>query len=58
VAHILREKGFDAVVINGGLNAWKKAGLPIEPVPPDDIVHLPSFARQPQPAGKARALRF
>jgi rhodanese-related sulfurtransferase len=46
VAHILREKGFDARIIRGGLNAWKKAGLPLETVPEDDMVHLPTFGRR------------
>jgi rhodanese-related sulfurtransferase len=43
VAHLLREQGFDAYVIVGGLTAWKKAGLPIEQVPSDDLVLLPTF---------------
>ena len=30
MAHILREKGFDARIIRGGLDAWKKAGLPVK----------------------------
>ena len=46
VAHILRAAGYDAQVIHGGLNAWKKAGLPLEPVPADDLVMLPTFARR------------
>jgi len=46
VAHILREQGIDAHVIRGGLEAWKKAGLPLESVPADDLVQLPSFARR------------
>jgi 3-mercaptopyruvate sulfurtransferase SseA len=46
VAHILREQGYDARIIRGGLNAWKKAGLPTEDVPEDDMVQLPSFARR------------
>jgi membrane protein DedA with SNARE-associated domain len=43
VAHELREKGMQVSVIKGGLRAWKKAGLPIEPVPAEDLVALPSF---------------
>ena len=43
VAHILREQGFDAYVIHGGLRAWSKAGYPVEPVPSDDLVLLPTF---------------
>ena len=44
VAHILRERGFDAYVIHGGLRAWTKAGFPLEPVPEDDLVLLPTFS--------------
>ena len=44
VAHILRERGFDAYVIHGGLRAWSKAGYPLEPVPKDDLVLLPTFS--------------
>jgi rhodanese-related sulfurtransferase len=43
VAHILREKGFNAFVIVGGLAAWRKAGHPVEPVPEHDLVLLPTF---------------
>ena len=43
MAHLLREKGFNAFVIVGGLAAWRKAGQPLEPVPHDDLVHLPTF---------------
>ncbi len=45
VAHLLRKQGFNAFVIAGGLAAWRKAGNPLEPVPPTDIVHLPTFSR-------------
>jgi membrane protein DedA with SNARE-associated domain/rhodanese-related sulfurtransferase len=45
VAHLLRNQGFDAFVIVGGLAAWRKAGNPLEPVPPTDVVHLPTFSR-------------
>jgi rhodanese-related sulfurtransferase len=44
VAHLLRENGFNAFVIIGGLAAWRKSGLPLEPVPRDDLVKLPTFA--------------
>jgi membrane protein DedA with SNARE-associated domain/rhodanese-related sulfurtransferase len=44
VAHMLREKGFNAFVLVGGLTAWRKAGQPIETVPADDLVHLPTFS--------------
>lgn len=40
------DHGFDARIIRGGLEAWKKAGLPLEDVPADDLVQLPSFARR------------
>jgi rhodanese-related sulfurtransferase len=43
VAHILREEGFKAYVIHGGLRAWVKAGHPVEPVPSEDMVLLPTF---------------
>jgi rhodanese-related sulfurtransferase len=45
VAHILREHGFNAFVIVGGLTAWRKAGQPVETVPNNDLVHLPTFGR-------------
>ncbi|MGC1372371.1 MAG: hypothetical protein WA824_09570 [Candidatus Sulfotelmatobacter sp.] len=44
MAHLLREKGFNTFVIVGGLTAWRKAGEPLEPVPQDDIVKLPTFS--------------
>jgi membrane protein DedA with SNARE-associated domain len=44
VAHVLKEQGYKVSVIAGGLRAWKKAGLPLEPVPLDDIVQLPTFS--------------
>lgn len=43
VAHLLREKGFSAFVIVGGLAAWRKAGQPMESVPREDLVKLPTF---------------
>ena len=43
VARLMIEKGVRAAVIKGGLRAWKKAGLPIEPVPADEIAPLPGF---------------
>lgn len=45
VANHLRQQGFDCAVLAGGLRAWRKAGLPLEPVPHEEIVALPSFAR-------------
>jgi membrane protein DedA with SNARE-associated domain/rhodanese-related sulfurtransferase len=44
VAHLLREQGFNAFVIVGGLAAWKKSGLPLESVPTNDLVKLPTFS--------------
>jgi len=43
VARTLLEKGVRCKVIAGGLRAWKKAGLPMEPVPSGEIVPLPVF---------------
>jgi membrane protein DedA with SNARE-associated domain/rhodanese-related sulfurtransferase len=44
VARILQQHGFRSSVIKGGLRAWKKGGFPLETVPPDDIVLLPTFS--------------
>jgi len=44
VAHLLREKGFNRFVIGGGLTAWGKCGQPVESVPKDDLVKLPTFS--------------
>jgi len=44
VALMMRERGYAAFVIVGGLAAWRKAGLPLEPVPHDDLVKLPTFS--------------
>jgi membrane protein DedA with SNARE-associated domain/rhodanese-related sulfurtransferase len=43
VARILQQHGFRTAIIKGGLRAWKKAGFPLETVPPDDVVLLPTF---------------
>jgi rhodanese-related sulfurtransferase len=43
VARILIERGFDAYVIDGGLKAWRRAGLPVEQVPAEDLELLPNF---------------
>ena len=43
VAHLLQEKGVRCAVIQGGLRAWKKAGLPLEAVPAKEMVALPVF---------------
>jgi len=44
VAHLLQEQGFKAFVIAGGMRAWRQAGHPLEPVPHDDVLKLPSFS--------------
>lgn len=44
VAHLLREQGYNAYVIVGGLGAWRKAGLPMEGVPGTDLIKLPTFS--------------
>ncbi len=43
VARTLIGKGVRCAVIQGGLRAWQKEGLPMEPVPSGEIVALPSF---------------
>ena len=43
VAQRLQGKGVRVAVIKGGLRAWKKAGLPLEPVPPEEMTKLPLF---------------
>jgi membrane protein DedA with SNARE-associated domain/rhodanese-related sulfurtransferase len=43
VARELLGKGIPVAVIKGGLGAWKKAGLPIEAVPQEEISPLPTF---------------
>jgi len=43
IASELIRKGVHAAVIRGGLRGWKKAGLPIEPVPASEISPLPVF---------------
>jgi rhodanese-related sulfurtransferase len=44
VAHLLQEKGFNTFVIVGGLAAWRKAGGPLESIPKDDLIKLPTFS--------------
>ncbi|MGZ4842264.1 MAG: hypothetical protein ACXV5J_10985 [Candidatus Angelobacter sp.] len=44
MAHLLRERGFNAFIIVGGLHAWLKAGKPLESVPKNDLVKLPTFS--------------
>ncbi|HTU43646.1 MAG TPA: rhodanese-like domain-containing protein [Bryobacteraceae bacterium] len=43
VARILQQRGFRSSVIKGGMRAWKKGGFPLETVPPDDLILLPTF---------------
>ncbi len=43
VARLLLKKGVRAAVIEGGLRAWTKVGLPLEPVPSEEIAVLPVF---------------
>ncbi len=43
VARELEKNGIRVAVIKGGLRAWKKAGLPVEAVPPEEIAALPEF---------------
>jgi membrane protein DedA with SNARE-associated domain/rhodanese-related sulfurtransferase len=44
VARELAKKGIPSAVIQGGLTAWKKASLPLEAVPSNEVVLLPKFA--------------
>ena len=41
---MLREQGYNAYVINGVIDAWRKAGGALESVPSDDLVLLPTFS--------------
>ena len=43
VAKELLDQGVEVAVIQGGLRAWKKAGLPLESVPPEEVAALPAF---------------
>jgi rhodanese-related sulfurtransferase len=43
VARMLQRENCTTKVIRGGLKAWVKAGGPVEPVPHDDMEHLPRF---------------
>jgi len=43
VAQILLKRGVPSAVIEGGLRAWKKARLPLEPVPVEELAAMPSF---------------
>jgi len=43
VAHLLRQRGVLCSAIKGGLQAWKRAGLPLEAIPADELAVLPIF---------------
>jgi rhodanese-related sulfurtransferase len=43
VARELEKSGIRVAVIKGGLRAWKRAGLPVEAVPPGGVAALPAF---------------
>ena len=43
VARELEKKGVRVAVIKGGLRGWKKAGLPLEGVPPEELAAMPVF---------------
>ena len=43
VARELQNRGVRVSVIKGGLRAWKRAGLPVEGVPNEELAALPSF---------------
>lgn len=43
VARVLQQQGYKVSVIVGGLRAWRKAGLPVERVPREDLIQLPTF---------------
>lgn len=43
IAHVMKQRGTKVKVIEGGLRGWVKAGCPTEPVPPDELRHLPRF---------------
>ena len=43
VARELQNRGVRVSVIKGGLRAWKRAGLPVEGVPLEEMTALPTF---------------
>ena len=47
MARAILDSGRKASVITGGLAAWRKLGYPVERVPDEDILQLPTFARRP-----------
>jgi rhodanese-related sulfurtransferase len=44
VAHLLREQGFNAYVMAGGMRAWRMGGHPVEQIPEHDLIKLPTFS--------------
>lgn len=44
VARELQKSGVPVAVIRGGLRAWRRAGLPVEAVPAEELAVLPVFA--------------
>jgi membrane protein DedA with SNARE-associated domain/rhodanese-related sulfurtransferase len=43
VARELEKKGIQVAVIKGGLRAWRKQGLPVEPIPEAELAVMPAF---------------
>ena len=43
IAHHLSKNGHNVRVIEGGLRQWLSAGNPTEPVPENEMHHLPRF---------------
>lgn len=43
VGQLLQRSGFQVKVLAGGLSAWKRDGHPLESVPAEDILKLPTF---------------
>lgn len=43
VARELVKNGVTVAVLKGGLRAWRRAGLPVEGVPPEELAVLPVF---------------
>ena len=43
IAHVMSQRGQPVQVIEGGLRGWVRAGCPTEPVPLEEMRHLPRF---------------
>jgi membrane protein DedA with SNARE-associated domain/rhodanese-related sulfurtransferase len=43
IAHAMGQRGTSVKVIDGGLRSWLRSGCPTEPVPADELRHLPRF---------------